>query len=295
MAKQQTAPLGKGLSELLSSTDPDTIEHGGMKAGYIPAVSVHDIEKNPYQPRVSVIDGLDELVNSIKEHGLISPLIVTILPGGKYRLIAGERRLSAAREAGLTTVPVIVKEAAGGKLLEMAIIENIQRKDLNPIEEGNAYKQLQNEFGLNVLAMAKKLGIEDLTISRRLALVTLPEFAQIALIAEQISMHHAELLLPLLDEPESMRVALNLTIKNQLSTKQLKGIVEKLSMGLSLNRPKPVLDDKSKEIEISITKLVGRKITFSRGQKGGKIVIPFNTDQDLDDIYKRLSYIGYHI
>lgn len=289
------APLGKGLSALLTSTDPKVITQTKLKSAFIPDVDITLIEKNPFQPRVNTEDKIDELVESIKEQGLMSPLIVTEIDNGKYRLIAGERRLLASKKAGLKTVPVIVKEAAGEKLLEMAIIENIQRKDLNPIEEANAYKQLKIGFKLNISQISRKIGITAFVITQRLTLLDLPDFAQQALMRDEISMLHAEQLFPLIKDPESMKIALGLCIKNKLSAKQLRSIVDKLAAGLSLERVKKIRDDKTREMEIGLTKLIGRKIYFTRTVKGGKIIISFNNDKELDDIYKRFSYIGYHI
>lgn len=289
------APLGKGLSALLTSTDPQTIVEEQRKGGYIPEVPIDDIVKNPYQPRVNPEEKLEGLVDSIRKNGFISAILVTQLGDGKYQLVTGERRLMAAKRAGLTKVPVIVKDVAGGALLEIAILENIQRKDLNPIEEGNAYNQLQDEFGMTLKEIAKKIGVSESIVAHRIALLHLPAFVHEAILREDINMVQAEQLFPLVSDPDSMKIALSLCIKNQLSAKQLRSIVDKLAAGLSMQRARKIKDEKTREMEISLTKLIGKKIYFNRTHKGGKIIISFNNDDELDQIYKRLSYIGYHI
>ncbi len=288
-------PLGKGLSALLTSTDPQILSENKIKSGYNPAIDITLIEKNPYQPRVDAESKIDELAQSIKEHGLISPLIVTMLKNGRYRLIAGERRLSAAKKARLKTVPVIIKEAAGEKLLEMAIIENVQRKDLNPLEEANAYMQLKAEFNMTLSQISEKLGVYEQTISQRMMLLQLPDFVQRAIMQEEINMFQAEQLMPLLGNEDAMALALKMCLKNQLSAKQLRALVDKLAAGLSVERAKKIKDEKTREMEIALTKLIGRKIYFTRTHKGGKIIISYNNDDELDELYKRFSYIGYHV
>ena len=137
--------------------------------------------------------------------------------------------------------------------------------------------------------------MQDDLIGRRIALLELPDFAQDAMLKNLLNIHQAEQLFPLITEPDLLKRALELCIKNQLSAKQLRLIVDKLAAGLSLEREKKIKDDKTRDMEVNITKLLGRKIYFNRTVKGGKIIISFQNDDELDDIYKRLSYIGYHI
>lgn len=292
MQNNNNSPLGKGLSALLS---PTTNSDASKQDSVYRIIQIDQIEKNPYQPRHKANEELNELSESIKEHGIMSPLIVAKLKANSYRLIAGERRLNAAKLAGLHEVPVIVKDAVDKELLELAIIENIQRKDLNPLEEANAYSNLKNDFSMTTAQISTRLGISVDVVEKRIDLLRLPSFIQDALLKEQISMTQAEQFYPLLSDENAMKTALKICIKNQLSTKQLRSLIDKLAAGLTVGREKKIKDDKTREIEIGLTRLIGRKIYFNRTSKGGKIIISFNNDGELDDIYKRFSYIGYHV
>jgi ParB family chromosome partitioning protein len=291
---QASSPLGKGLSALLTSTDPQ--KTAVSQTGYLPEIPLSEIDKNPYQPRTNVSEGIDDLVNSIKSEGFFSPIIVTKQPNGRYMLVAGERRITAAKMAGLSSVPAIVREVAGEKLLELAIIENVQRKDLNPVEEANAFAYLQKEFGLSIRDTAKKIGIKEALVKTRLDLLELPDYVQQAVLDNTMHATTAQVLLMLKDHPELMQVAFKLCVKNQLNSLQLQNLVQKLASGVNAKRMNRVpLDTKSREMQGSISKLMGRKVLLTKSGKSGRITIPFDDDQELEDIYKRLSFIGYHI
>jgi len=164
--------LGKGLAALIDAKEIDN-----SSSAYKPKFDIDNIEPNPYQPRMHIDpEELIEIADSIREKGVIQPLIITQdKDSDKYFLIAGERRLRAAQLAGLKTVPVVIKESSPQEMLELALIENIQRKDLNPLEEAYAYQQMIEEFGVSQDDIAKKVGLNRVTITNKIRLLTIPE------------------------------------------------------------------------------------------------------------------------
>ncbi|HUF17970.1 MAG TPA: ParB/RepB/Spo0J family partition protein, partial [Thermoanaerobaculia bacterium] len=181
--------LGRGLGALIPQKQEST-------SSGLAEVSIEKITANPYQPRKTFNEAsIEELARSVREHGIVQPLLVT-RQGDKFRLIAGERRFRAAKKAGLTTVPVVIKELAQeGDLLQIALIENIQREDLNPMEEAVAYEQLHQEFGLTQEEISKKVGKERSTVANFLRLLRLPEKVKKRVAAGELSMGHARALL----------------------------------------------------------------------------------------------------
>ena len=221
--------LGRGLGALIPGDAGDDAQTG------LRQVPIASIQPNPHQPR-SVMDEekLAELAASIGEHGLIQPLIVTENEG-RYILIAGERRWRAAQLAGLRELPVVVKEATPQAMLELAIIENIQRADLNPLEEAYAYQQLMDEFGLTQENVSQRVGKGRSTVANLVRLINLPENIQQAVIDGRISGAHARALLPL-PTPEMQTAAMNQVIKLTLSVRQTERLVKSL---LAEKKPKP--------------------------------------------------------
>ncbi|MCA9944842.1 MAG: ParB/RepB/Spo0J family partition protein, partial [Anaerolineales bacterium] len=228
--------LGRGLGALIPSDHAASAEEGGVKMVPVTAVS-----PNPHQPR-SVMDEekLQELAASIKEHGLIQPLIVTQAEGG-YTLIAGERRWRACQLAGLHEAPVIVKEATPQEMLELAIIENVQRADLNPLEEAYAYQQLAEDFGFTHEQIAQRMGKGRTTITNLIRLLGLPENIQQAVADGRISGAHGRALLPLPNETMQTNV-MNDIIKFNLSVRQVEArVTTLLSAKKPRSRPRPGL------------------------------------------------------
>lgn len=209
--------LGSGLDALLGADE---------KRPLVREVSVTEIVANPRQPRLTFDDiQLDDLAASIREHGIIQPLIVSAAPGG-YALVAGERRLRAAQRAGLSSVPVIVRETTPQQLLELALIENIQRADLNPLEEAIAYQALKDSFGLSDEAIAQRLGIASrVTIANTRRLLKLPEAAQDALRAGQISAGHGRALLRI-DTAAQQLAALAIFAEADLSVREAERLAD---------------------------------------------------------------------
>lgn len=271
--------LGKGLGAIIPTTGKPDSETG------LQLLPLSRIVPNPHQPR-TVMDEekLAELAASIKEHGLIQPLIVT-QSGTGYALIAGERRWRASQLAGLEEVPVVIKEATPQAMLELAIIENIQRADLNPLEEAYAYQQLTDEFGLTHEQVAQRVGKGRSTITNLIRLLELPENIQQAVTDGRISGAHARALLPL-PTPEVQTSAMNQIISLSLSVRQTESLVKKL---LTAKKPKPKIK-KSIPAELAALQTefeqsLGTHVNIKKGPKGGQVVIHFYSDEELQAIY----------
>ncbi len=245
---------------------------------------------NPRQPRQTQDpDALQELADSIREHGLIQPLIVTAATpdqqatGVQYQLIAGERRWAAARLASLTTVPVIVKEATPQQMLELALVENIQRADLNPLEEAAAYQQLIDEFGLTQEEVAARVGKSRVSVANVVRLLRLPDEVKVALLNGQITEGHARALLAA-DNPETMVRLLKTVTRQGLNVRQTEELVRRQT---AESQPK-VKEDPSPDtiaLENRFRESLGTKVRLFRSKKGGKLVIHFYSEEELQAIY----------
>ena len=270
--------LGRGLGALIPG---DVQEENGA----LQSVPVSAIEPNPHQPRsVMDEDALAELADSIRAHGLIQPLIVT-KTGPTYTLIAGERRWRAAQLAGLAKAPVIVKEATPQAMLELALIENIQRADLNPLEEAYAYHQLMDEFGLTQEEVSKRVGKGRSTIANLVRLLNLPANVQQALTDGRISGAHARALLPL-PAPEMQTMAMNRIIQLGLNVRQTEALVKDLMADKKPKpRPKKGLPAELVALETQFRESLGTRVDVNKGAKGGRVIIHFYSDEELQAIY----------
>ncbi len=289
MAPQTRRGLGKGLGALI----PQSETAPGLRR-----VSIDAIVPNPRQPR-SVFDpeALQELANSIREMGLIQPLIVQQLPSEdptqppRYQLITGERRWRAARLAGLQHVEVIVKEATPQEMLELALVENIQRADLNPLEEAGAYQQLMDEFGLTQEQVADRVGRSRASVANTLRLLRLPEEIKRALTEGQISEGHARALLMLEDEEEQL-LALRMVLKKHLSVRQTEELARRLQHAAQLVAPQRARSPETEALEREFREALGTKVDLFRSRKGGRLIIHFYSEEDLQTLYDRL--VGAH-
>jgi ParB family chromosome partitioning protein len=285
MAKGTKTTLGRGLSALISEETLSSVQHG-----YIPALPIDLVVPNPYQPRIEIRpEQIVELSDSIREHGVIEPLIVTKKEEDKYELIAGERRLRAAKLAGLEYVPVVVKEASPQQMLELAVVENVQRADLNPLEEALAFEQLAKIFSLTHDEIAKKVGLSRPAIANKIRLLSLPEEIKRGLLEEKISEGHARGLLGL-TSAETMIATYKIILRDNLSVRAVEELVRRLNRGHKKPKRKDVriLDEKTTAIENKLKAKFGKNVSLSRSQKGGKIVIPFQNDSELDKIVNTL-------
>jgi ParB family chromosome partitioning protein len=276
--------LGKGLSALI----PDANGLGAEEGEFFQC-SIADIEPNPLQPRQEFGGPeFEELVNSVKEKGILTPLLVTKTAEG-YRLIAGERRWRAAQKAMLERVPVVVRETSPLESLELALVENIHRKDLNPIEEAHAYKKWLGDTKRTQEALAKRLGKERSTVTNMLRLLNLPKIIQEDIINERLSMGHARVLAGMKGSAEQKQVR-DLIIQKGLSVRQLEKLVKIKKKGAP--RKKPIQDEDAyyfKTLADNLKRSLGTKVDIKRRGKQGSIVIYFYSDEELDRLLDLLS------
>jgi len=279
--------LGKGLAALIPT---ELTELAEAAAASVREVHLDAIAPNPRQPRQKQDPAaLQELADSIREHGLIQPLIVTTaLPdrqaaGVAYQLIAGERRWVAARLAGLSAVPVIVKEATPQQMLELALVENIQRADLNPLEEATAYRQLIDEFGLTQEEVAARVGKSRVAVANVVRLLRLPDEVKAALLESQISEGHARALLAA-ETAEKMIQLLRVVIRQGLNVRQTEELVRRRTAEAQPQAPTAPSPDTA-ALEDRFRQALGTKVRLLRGQKGGRLVIHFFSEEELQAIY----------
>ncbi|TEU13347.1 MAG: ParB/RepB/Spo0J family partition protein [Anaerolineales bacterium] len=279
---QQRRGLGKGLGALIPATE---VSGPGLSE-----VAVDLIVPNPMQPRqVLDAEALQELADSIREHGLIQPLIVTSIQDpasdAQYQIIVGERRWEAAKIVGLTRVPVIVKEATPQEMLELALVENIQRADLNPLEEAAAYRQLLDDFGLTQGQVAEKVGKSRVTVANSVRLLRLPDEIKQVLAEGQISEGHARALLALNKRADQLKV-LEAIVKKGLSVRQTEEMVRRVAAGTQPKRRGELPSPETKALENEFRNVLGTKVRLFRSKKGGKLVIQFYSEEELEAIYR---------
>ena len=296
MSQTQKHGLGRGLGSLIPSKNNSFFSANTFAArpldekitqGAIYEVALEAIASNKYQPRLHFAEKpLQELAASIKEHGILQPLVV-VKTGTGYELIAGERRLRASKIAGLTKVPVIIREASELERLELALIENIQRQDLNPIEEAESYQKLNDEFGLTHDEIAKRLGKSRPSVSNTLRLLSLPEEIKMALADGSITEGHAKVLLEIKDEAK--RSAL---FQQVLSQKLTISDTSKEVKKVEVNRHTRLVkrDANLMAFEEQLREKLGTKVTIRRrGQNGGEIVIEYYGDEEFRDLIEKLA------
>jgi ParB family chromosome partitioning protein len=264
--------LGKGLEALIPST-PGVNE-----------VAIDSIVPNPRQPRQTLDpEALQELATSIREQGLVQPLVVTEAEEG-YQLLVGERRWRAASLAGLDVVPVVVRDVTPQQMLELALVENLQREDLNPLETASAYQQLVDEFGLTQQQVADKVGKNRVTVTNTLRLLKLPREVKEALLQGEITEGHARAMLRLPSQKDQLDV-LKTVLKGALSVRQTEQLVRRLAEEPK-HKPKPA--EKPPELtalEDDFRQALGTKVNLSRGSKGGRLVIYFYSEEELQAIH----------
>ncbi|KMZ43506.1 MULTISPECIES: ParB/RepB/Spo0J family partition protein [Bacillales] len=274
--------LGKGLNALITS---NLIEEGEQ----VKEVSINEIRPNPYQPRKEFEQSaIEELAQSIKEHGIIQPLIVRKSIKG-YELVAGERRLRAAKLAGLKEVPVVVKAYTDQQLMEIALIENLQRENLNPLEEAEAYDKLISHHDYTQEQLAQKIGKSRPHVANMLRLLQLPEKIRKMVSAAELSMGHSRALLGVTDKKVQLQLA-NDVVEKGLSVRQLEELVKQLNVSRETKKKKsaknePVLI----EMEERLRSRFGTSVKIKKGSKRGKIEIDFYSQEDLERIIEMLN------
>lgn len=237
---------------------------------------------------------LAELADSIGEHGLIQPLVVQKVDDGQYTIIAGERRWLAARMAGMDEVPVVVKEASPQAMLELALVENIQRADLNAVEEAQAYQHLMDDFDLTQEDVSKRVGKSRSTVANLVRLLKLPEEVQRAVVDGRLGGAHARALLPL-PKPEMQKSLMKMILDKNLTVRQVEEIVKKMVEGArprsDTSKAANASARRSPEIvalESEFRQTLGTKVKIQKGPKGGKVVIHFFSDEELQAIYEAI-------
>ncbi len=270
--------LGKGLGALIP--DADFLVRTGDQFFYC---GIEEITPNPNQPRQNVRDkAFKELVDSVRERGILQPLLVRSTEGG-YQLIAGERRWRAAQLAGLQRVPVIIKESDEPESFELALIENIQRKDLNPIEEGEAYRRLHQEFQLSQEKIAKKIGKDRSTVANMIRLLKLPDKIRNDIVDGVLSMGHARALLALPAADAQLR-ARNTIVKRSLTVRDTEKLIQALLKKKKKVKAAKPLDSHERAIIDRLIRHFGTKVNIARRGKRGKIEIEFYSNEDLQRI-----------
>jgi len=278
----QRSGLGKGLESLIPTWKSSPTPVGANEQ--VQLLPIASISPNPQQPRkIFEEDQLEDLATSIKQHGIIQPLIVIAAEGvDRYTLIAGERRLRAAKLAGLKEVPAIVRTASQQEQLEFAIIENVQREDLNPIERARAYQSLADQFSLTHEDIAQRVGKSRVTVTK------LPVLVQQSLSSGEITEGHARSLLAL-PSARAMEAALDSIMSLGLNVRQTELLVSKLSGKAPTNRKLAVRSAEAEDLENRLRQFFHTKVMLSKGKRGGTISISFYSDEELNAILDRLG------
>jgi ParB family transcriptional regulator, chromosome partitioning protein len=275
--------LGRGLEALIPGSESPQLSPG------IRLIAVDRIEPNPRQPRTNFdSEALAELAESIRQHGVLQPLIVT--EGEQqdhYTLIAGERRLMAARQAGLDLVPALVREAGEQQRLELALIENLQRSDLGPLEAAEAYRQLAEEFTLSHEEIAIRVGKKRPTVTNTLRLLNLPTSVRQALSEGKISEGHARALLAL-NSTQGQLAALQTILERSLSVRQTEELVRRLSGHKAQSKEKPAPSPEVTALEERLRASLGTRVRLNRRKNGGTLVIHFYSDEELNALVDQI-------
>ena len=298
MAEKKRA-LGKGLSALLKNPDTDitsaeSIENSTKIVGSISELPLNQIEVNPFQPRTDFDeDALQELAISIKELGVIQPITVRKLGYDKFQLISGERRFRATRIAGLNSIPVYIRIANDQEMLEMALVENIQREQLNPVEVALSYQRLIDECKLTQEKMSERVGKKRSTITNYLRLLKLPAEILSALKKEDISMGHARALINV-NNPETQLNIFRDAVSNKFTVREIEQIVKDFGntnyTKTSRNRTKSILTFEHQKISNDLSHSLGKEVKLKVLKSGkGKVEIKFNSAEELDEIIKKLG------
>jgi ParB family chromosome partitioning protein len=275
--------LGKGLDALIPGADALTPGGGVLQ------IPVEAIRRNPRQPRGAIdSQDLEELTASVRQHGILQPLIVTASQEQDiYVLIAGERRLEAARAAGLKTVPALVRQVSEQARLELALIENLQRTDLNPLEAAEGYRQLAEDFSLSHEAIAQQVGKSRTAITNTLRLLKLPKAARNALAEGKISEGHARALLGLETQPGQL-AALKAILERGLNVRQTEELVRRLAGERPAPKSHRSRPPEELALEEQLREALATRVTLRRGRKGGSLIIRFFSDEELNAIVDRI-------
>lgn len=295
MSTTKKPALGRGLSALLENAKTDiTTKQVGENSpivGSVSTIRIKNIETNPFQPRTNFEEiALQELSDSIKQHGIIQPLTLRKLGYDKYQLISGERRFRASQMAGLVEVPAYIRVADDQAMLEMALVENIQREDLDPIEVSLSYKRLIDECNLTQEALSEKVGKQRSTVTNFLRLLKLPAPIQKSIRDREITMGHAKALINIDNEDRQLAI-FALALEQDLSVRQIEDLArgEKLKFTPKVTRVEKPLSIEDKEVEKKLQKIFDKSFSYKRNGKAGSLTLTFKNDKELEKI---LSLLG---
>lgn len=289
---KKSSALGMGLDALFEKNDILASEITDTEVKKKNIVKLIDIEPNKEQPRKSFQkESLNELADSIKEHGLLQPILVTEIKNGKYRIISGERRWRASRMAGLSEVPVIVKDLSKQQIMEIALIENLQREDLNAVEEARGYETLMKEFGLTQETVAKRVGKSRPVIANSLRILTLPNFVLDLLEKNELNLGQARSLIPIKEKlsDEDFEKFVERVNAKHLTVREIEAFAKKLSTKQKPENKENPAEIYMKEIEKDISEIWGRKVKISGVGKKGKIEIEYYNSDDFDTLIEMLK------
>lgn len=287
--------LGRGLSSLIGGSSVETETRDSVE---VIEINLDDIKPNPYQPRQAIpVSSLVELADSIKEHGVLQPIQVIRDPveSGKYIVAAGERRVSASKLAGLKTIPAIIREYTNEQLAEIAIVENVHRKDLNPIEEGYAFLRLNVEFNYTYELIAQKVNKTVSYVENKIRLTKLPKLIQNAITTGEITEMHGKALLSLNDE-QAMIAALKIVLRNNLTAKKTEELVHQIRLESQKSKnplrasSRILWEQKYSFIKEDLEKIFGWKVKLKKtSNDGGSLIINFSNDEELITIFEQLK------
>jgi len=281
MSRAREHGLGRGLGALIP---PAAAQRHGLRD-----IPVDAIRSNPWQPRTHFDEQeLEELAQSIREHGVLQPVLVSQQPDGSFQLITGERRWRAVQKAGLDTLPAIVKEATPQASLELALVENIQRRDLNPLEEAHAFRQLIDEHGLTQEQLGQRVGKNRVTITNTLRLLHLPDAVRDALASGSITEGHARAILMAEGEEARLRV-LEQVLELHLSVRETEALARQRVVPAP-DRPNdpPARDADVERLEDAFRQALGTRVRLIKGRRGGRLVITFFSDEELQGLYEAI-------
>jgi len=252
-------------------------------------IPVEEIERNPYQTRTRMDEAaLAELAVSIQSVGVVQPVVVRKIDGGRYQLIAGQRRWAAAQRAGKRTVPALVRVVSAEQALEMTIIENLQREDLNPMEQARAYERLAKEFGLTQEQMAQKTGKDRASVANYLRLLKLPFEVQVEIENGPLTLGHAKVLMSL-ESPELIAKVAKVVVEDALSVRQTEDVVRDILYPVEKQKPVRYVDPNVREAERELQRALGAKVTIKDRKGKGKIIIEYANLEDFDRVLNALK------
>ena len=278
MSRSSERGLGRGLGALIPRATVGLRE-----------IPVDAIRPNPWQPRTQFDEHeLAELAESIREHGVLQPVLVSQQPDGTFQLITGERRWRAVQLAGMPTLPALVKEATPRASLEMALVENIQRRDLNPLEEAHAFRQLIDEHGLTQEQLGQRIGKSRVAVTNTLRLLHLPQPVREALASGSITEGHARAILMANGEAQRVRL-LERVQADELSVRETETLAREMNASRERERaPQPAADPDVERLEDEFREALGTRVRLEKGPRGGRLVIYFFSDDELQGIYEAI-------